>query len=111
PLRGLGRPCPGNVGGFLTLEDTLDMSGAPPNPVAKTSSKRDQTADSGERTLGVDRGKSVAGGKLDDQTALNVCQRTRRHDQTAIARTCKRRGRPLDLAGGANGGRADGHAD
>ena len=52
-----------------------------------------------------------AGRKLDDQTALNVCQRTRRHDQTAIARTCKRRDGPLDLAGVANVERAHVHAD
>ena len=53
----------------------------------------------------------MAGRKLDDQTALNVCQRTRRHDQTAITRTRERRHGPLDLAGVANVKRAHVNAD
>jgi hypothetical protein len=86
------------IGRFLAPEDAIDIAGRAPEPVPKISSIRDQTAASDEQALGVDRGKSVAGRKLNDQTTLNVCQRTRRYDQTAITRTRERRTKQLRAA-------------
>src|SRR5262249_4940170 len=62
----LGRRLHRHVGRFLALEDAVDIVGGTPKPVPKISSIRDQTAASDEQAIGVDRGKSVAGRKLDD---------------------------------------------
>jgi hypothetical protein len=50
-----GRRLHRQVSRFLALEDAVDIAGGTPKPVPKISSIRDQTADSREQTLGVDR--------------------------------------------------------
>src|SRR5215471_6102566 len=100
-----------DVGWFLALEDAVDIAGGASKSVLKISSIRNQTAGSGEQALRVDRGKSVLGRKLEDEIAVNVRQRTRRHNQAAITRTRERRDAPLDLAGVAEVERAYVHAN
>ena len=56
--------------------------------------------------IGVDRGQSVPGRQRDDQIAMNVRQRARRHDQAAIRAARECRDGALDLAGVAHVDRA-----
>src|SRR5262245_19169604 len=100
----LGRRLHRHVGRFLALEDAVDIAGGAPKPILKINSIRDQTADSGEKALEVDRGKSVASRKVDDQTALNIGQRT-------LARTRECRDGPLSLVGVAQVEWANVYAD
>src|SRR5262245_27558525 len=95
----LGRCLDRHVGRFLTLEDAVDVIGGASPSVPKTGSIRDQASIGDELVIEVDRGKSVAGRKLDDQIALSERYRARRHDQTAITRTRECSDCPLGLAG------------
>ena len=85
----LGRRLHRQVGRLLALEDAIDVAGRAPVLVDEIRPVGDQAAGGDEGTIEVDRRQSVPGRQRDDQLAMNVRQRARRHDQAAIRERAK----------------------
>ena len=79
----LGRRLHRQVGGFLALEDTIDIACRLPVLVDEVSPIRNKPAVGDEPALEIDRGEFVSGRERDDQTAMKHRQCAPSYDQAA----------------------------
>ena len=98
----LGRCLYRQVSGLLALEDAVDVAGRTPILVGKVGTVGDQPATGDEQTGLVDCGQLVPGRELNNELAMNKCQRASSQDQAAIRRACEFRDGALDLRRLAN---------
>src|SRR5262245_4354270 len=94
-----GRCLHWQIGGFLALEDAIDVACRTPEIVDRISSVGHQAAVSYEVARIVDRRQFVPGRKPDGQIAMDECQRATRDDQAAVRAARESRNRALDLTG------------
>src|SRR5262249_7266806 len=94
-----GRCLHRQIGGFLALEDAIDVACRAPKIIDRISSVGHQAAVSYEVARIVDRRQFVPGRKPDDQIAMDQCQRAPRNDQAAVRAARESRNRALDLTG------------
>src|SRR5262249_33056014 len=79
-VRGLHR----QIRRLFALEDAIDVGSRASVLVSKIRPIGHQSAGSDKRTLNVNRGRLVAGGRSDDQIAMDRRYRVRRHDHSSI---------------------------
>ena len=79
-VRGLHR----QIRRFFAFEDAVDVGSRASVLVSKIRPIGHQSAGSDIRTLNVNRGQLVAGGRCDDQIAVDRRYRVRRHDHSSI---------------------------
>ena len=93
-----GRRLHWQVGGLLAFEDAIDVAGRATVLFDVIRPVGDQATSGGEDTIEVDCGQFVPGRQRDDQIAMKLRQRARRHDQAAIRSAREGRDGALDLA-------------
>jgi len=84
------------VGRFLAFEDAIDVAGRATVLIDQIRPVRDQTATGDVKAIGIDRGQSMPGRKLDNQIAMND-RLAAGHDQTATRGIRKGRDGALNL--------------